>query len=92
MPTARLQERRSGGITGNISITLKGVGGMNLVGININTYMNQQEAKKYILQHWKLSSGARIKEMLLRYWKLKKPAPDIVEQAKEIFKKEINGI
>ncbi len=64
--------------------------------------MNKQDAKKFILSHWKVSSGKRITEMLRHYLKTyyfsgdnlkeleiavnSENKPDIVEQAKEIFK------
>lgn len=71
------------------------------------TIMNKQEAKKFILQNWKLSSGKRITEMLKRYLKTyyftkdnlkeleiavnSENKPSIIETAKEIFKDEISS-
>jgi len=33
--------------------------------------MNKQEAKQYILKQWNISSGAKITEMLKRYFSMK---------------------
>ena len=49
--------------------------------------MNNKEAKKYILQHWSLSSGKRITEMLKRYWQLTKEnkQEELISATKKIF-------
>jgi hypothetical protein len=50
--------------------------------------MNKQEQKEYIVKHFKLSSGKRITEMLLRFWGLKNiSAKTQAELAEEIFNK-----
>lgn len=54
--------------------------------------MNKQEAKQYILKHFKTSSGKKIARMLDRYWKmdiktmaeLSKPT-NIAAEAERIF-------
>ncbi len=45
---------------------------------------DKTQQKKYIIKHWKLSSGKRISEMLLRYWNVKDPTQ--ISLTKEIFK------
>ena len=52
--------------------------------------MNQEQKKSYIKKHWNISSGARISEMLRRYWvkdevEEKIETPNSFELAKEIF-------
>ena len=49
--------------------------------------MNKQEARKYILRHWSLSSGKRITEMLKRYWQLSKETKqeELITATKKIF-------
>jgi len=48
--------------------------------------MNDFDKKQYIKNSWKVSSGNKITEMLLRYWDLKNP-PKIatIEDAQELF-------
>ena len=52
------------------------------------TNLSKQEAKKYIIKHWNISSGKRITEMLNRYFakdNLKPVQSNLIETAKEIF-------
>ena len=47
--------------------------------------MDKQEAKKYIIRQWSLSSGSRITKMLQKYWKLEKKESNIISAAEELF-------
>lgn len=54
--------------------------------------MTKEEQKAYIKKTWKISSGARIAEMLKRYWikDIKTPEEPVAtpESAKQIFNEQ----
>jgi hypothetical protein len=47
--------------------------------------MSLEQQKAEILKRWNRSSGAKITDMLLRYWNLKEE--NIIAEAKKIFAK-----